>query len=375
MGPYGRWAVGPAVYSASMADPPAALLEGLVLDGGWRVGRRITRPVAATGGCLSASYLVVREDGTEAFLKALDLSHALEETADPVKALSEMTQAYLHEWEVLEACSRARLTHVVLGLDSGYALVEGHGPLSRVPYLILERADGDVRRHLDLLPELDVAWALRTLHHVAVGLRQLHSQRIYHQDTKPSNVLVFPGGERKVGDLGQAVRDGHESVNDSADFAGDPNYAPLERRYGYRLPDDMYCRMSCDMYHLGSMLLYFFAGVGTTAAVFSKLHPSHYPAHWPRRYADVLPHVRDAFDRVVDEFDRLVGEFAVQMPEHLHESLVLLLRELCDPDPAVRGDARARAAGANPYGLERYVSRLNRVAREAELELQRAVRR
>ena len=54
-----------------------------------------------------------------------------------------------------------------------------------MPYIILELADGDVRHRLRKV-DRQTAWALRALHHTATGLMQLHSQRIAHQDLRPS---------------------------------------------------------------------------------------------------------------------------------------------------------------------------------------------
>ena len=267
---------------------PAALLEGLTLAGGWTVGAKIARSSAATGGCFSESYAVSR-DGQHAFLKALDYSVALQQK-DQVAALQELTAAYLHERRLLERCTADRLSHVVMALDFGEVEVPDQGPLSRVQYLILERADGDVRAHLDTLNALDLAWSLRSLHHAAVGLQQLHRRNIYHQDTKPSNVLVFPGGDRKIGDLGRATHQGYAAAHDGLVVPGDPTYAPPELLYAYVLPDEARRRMACDMYLLGSLLVFFFIRMGMTPAWGAGLHSSLYPVNWQGRFDEVLPH-------------------------------------------------------------------------------------
>src|SRR5204862_166519 len=98
--------------------------------------------------------------------------------------------------------------------------------MSTVEYLIFEKADADIRAHLDAHADLDIAFALRALHHVAIGLKQLHSVNVAHQDVKPSNVLIFPGNESKVGDLGRAWAGGMRAPHDDAKpCAGDRNYA------------------------------------------------------------------------------------------------------------------------------------------------------
>lgn len=345
---------------------PAALLLGRTLDQGWHVESRVERPTGTTGGTFSQSYLLRNEDGRDAFLKALDYSAALE-APDPAAAINELTAGFLHERDLLQRCAGDGLSHIVLAIGSGVIDIPGHGPLSRVQYLILERALHDVRTHL-LLEQFDLAWVLRSLHHVAIGLRQLHSHDIYHQDTKPSNVLVFADGRRKIGDLGRATLRGRVATHDSLVVAGDELYAPPELLYRYLLPDEVHRRMACDMYHLGSMLHFFFTSLGITGALHTKLDRSHYPPYWPGRYADVLPHVRDAYDRVCEDFERMV-------PADLAPRLMALLRELSDPDPGLRGDNLRRSRRQNPFDLERYVSRLNLLAREAELGLTRIVLR
>ena len=61
-----------------MTSPtPAQMLEGLEIEGGWRIGKRVPNP-PSTGGHFSESYLVEAVDGSgrKAFLKALDFSAA-----------------------------------------------------------------------------------------------------------------------------------------------------------------------------------------------------------------------------------------------------------------------------------------------------------
>ena len=58
-------------------------------------------------------------------------------------------------------------------------------------YIVFELASGDIRAEIERLPNFDLAWCLRSLHNATVGVQQLHSKDIAHQDIKPSNVLVF----------------------------------------------------------------------------------------------------------------------------------------------------------------------------------------
>jgi serine/threonine protein kinase len=336
-------------------------LQGLKLAGGWHVVERMTRPPGATGGYFSESYVVKRDDGVTAFLKAFDYSGALEQP-DAASALQALTGAYLFERDLLIHCAEQRLSRVVLALGHGEVNVPGYEPLARVNYLIFERAECDIRRYRDSLDRLDVAWALRSLHHAATGMRQLHSCGVVHQDLKPSNVLVFSSTSSKIGDLGRASRQGYIAPHEDYVIAGDLTYAPPELLYGQYDPDTMMRRRACDVYHLGSLLSFFFTGVGTTSALAAELDPGHQWGNWTGSFSEVLPYVRDAFDR-------FLASLAEQLPGEFASSLLVAFQQLCDPDPAQRGDPRARIGNGNPYALERYVSRFDLLARRAELTL------
>ena len=56
---------------------PRELLEGEKLDGGWIVGKMITRK-GGTGSNFSAGYLVYDPDGREFYLKAMDYHEAMQ---------------------------------------------------------------------------------------------------------------------------------------------------------------------------------------------------------------------------------------------------------------------------------------------------------
>jgi serine/threonine protein kinase len=342
----------------------AAALEGLTLPGGWKVVRRIPRPPGATGGFFSESYLVKHSDGREAHLKALDYSYALTQpnTADVLQA---MTSAYIFERDLLAYCATAHMSRVVMALDSGEVDVPAFGSLSKVNYLVFERAERDVRRHRDLMQRLEFAWVFRSLHHVATGLSQLHQRGISHQDLKPSNVLVFDDDSSKVGDLGRAARQGQIAPHEAAVIAGDRTYAPPELLYGQIEPDEVLRRRACDMYHLGSMLSFFITGLGTTASLANELDQHHLWANWSGPYAQVLPYVRDAFDRVVVSFEK-------QGPSEYADKLTLAFRQLCDPDPSLRGDPSGRGGSPMRYSMQRYVSRFDWLATDAEIRLRKA---
>ena len=343
--------------------PPAARLEGMTLQSGWRVVKHIEDHPGKSGGCFSCSY-IVEKDGRQAFLKALDYTQA--ETIakhsgiDVLTALQLLIEAYNFERNLLKDCATKRMDRVVVALEDGSIRVED-GVFGTVFYLILEPADGDIRRHLAIAGKLELAWVLRSLHHIATGLYQLHSASVAHQDIKPSNVVVFGSEVSKLTDLGSASVKGVASPRDNFAFAGDGTYAPPELLYGYTDPEWNRRRQACDVYHFGSMIVFFFCGIGMTAMIFKHMAAEHYPPLWGGTYAQILPEVRDAFGLALQEIAQNISG------PQLRVALRNTISQLCDPDPLLRGHPSNRTGATNQYSLERYVSLFNTLAQRAQI--------
>lgn len=348
---------------APTLPPPAARLKGLTLPSGWVVTEEIQRVPGATGGQFSCGYKVQR-DGKIAFLKALDYSKAGEIAAatgiDVLTALQALINGYQFERNLLRDCKQKRMDRIVMALEDGSVRVDT-GTFGEVNYLIFEAADGDVRKHLSLFQNLNVIWILKCLHHIATGLYQLHSAKVAHQDLKPSNVLVFDADLSKVADLGCASIEGTISPRDGCEFAGDRTYAPPELLYRSMDPDWRRRRQAADVYHLGSMVTFFFCGVSMTAMILDKMPADHLYTVWGGSYSEVLAEIRDAFGLALEEFARNVPG------EQLRRTLREAVSQLCDPEPLRRGHPSNRRGSANPYSLERYVSLFSHLAQRATI--------
>ena len=351
--------------NAKPNDTPAKQLVGTILANGWIVDQSIVRPPTATGGTFSASYIVRTNDGRKAFLKAMDYTTALE-SSDPARALQAMTSAYNFERDVLEKCKSGHLSRIVRVLDAGTLAPAQDNPSSVVQYLIFELADGDVRSFIRLGEAFDTAWALRMMHQVAAALRQLHFAGIAHQDIKPSNILVFKNEPSKLADLGRASDRHGASPFDELPCAGDPTYAPPELLYGEISPDWGSRRLACDMYLLGSIVVFFCTGVSMTHLLLTRLHKNHHYSEWGGDYRDVLPFLEHVFVQIVREFRALTAAaFANDIAD--------LVKHLCHPDPELRGHPASALSKSGRYSLERYVSIFDRLARRAEYSLTRSV--
>lgn len=148
-----------------------------------------------------------------------------------------------------------RLSRVVHAIDHGEHRIPG--ALIPVPYIVFDRADGDVRDHLEATTVDDV-WLLRCIHHVAVGLHQLHTARFAHNDVKPANVLVFEALGSKIGDLGTAVDASGTSPHGGKAFAGSWDCAPPEVPYLAEQADAWQHGRRCDLYMLGGLITFLF---------------------------------------------------------------------------------------------------------------------
>jgi len=283
-------------------------------------------------------------------------------TKDPAKALQRLTEAFNFERDLLDICRTRKMSRVVTAVAEGRVdIPEADGP-SVVQYLIFELADGDIRSQVDVTKRYELRWALRALHHVATGMFQLHSQRIAHQDVKPSNVLVFEKRMSKLADLGRAYCEGKEPPHEEFNIAGDPSYAPPELLYNYVPEDRTTRRFGCDAYLLGSLVYFFFTGMMLTPLLIENLRRPHRPDQWAGPYADVLPFLRESF-QICIEFLR--GELS----ESISSEICLAVQQLCDPDPSIRGHPRARLTRESPFSLQRYISLFDRLAARAEAGL------
>ena len=344
----------------SRPPKPHELLEGLVLDGGWRVTQLLPREADATGGHFSCGYLATGPEGRQAYLKALDFFSGLTEEEDPARALEPLILAFNFERDLLTRCNDRRLSHVVRALFFGKTDLVVGGARWSVQYIAFELADGDIRAQMAKLDHLDLAWTVRSLHQVAVGLSQLHSISIAHQDTKPSNVLCFHRMS-KLADLGRATARDRSAPHDEFEVAGDWSYAPPEALYGATSPSWEARRFGCDAYHLGSMTTFMFALQAMTPMLLTYLPEELHWRQWSGTYGDILPHLRAAFAESMEAF-------AADVPEDCRTEVVMMVRQLCDPDPALRGHPKERAS-SNPYSLRRYVTELDLLARRAEYRL------
>jgi len=350
---------------------PAETLTGLYLDGGWHVEKIADRSLESTGGYSSFSYLVSNSKNEKAYLKAIDLSPAMQ-SVEFTQALEDLLKAYNFELNLLQQCKNKRLRRVVVPIAHGMVEPTGNfGSLIRqVPYLIFKMAQGDIRKEVreweKFGRKFDLAWALRSLHQSAVGLQELHGINIAHQDIKPSNVLVFPIEGSKLADLGSASQAGNPSISNGKKVAGDVSYATPEQWYGWSQSPEFSSRYIADIYRLGSLIFFFFLRCSTTDAIQLKLSVQHGKEFMKSDFISDLPYIQYAFEEALRDLRTSVEGKAGD----LTDEIVMIAKQLCEPDPRRRGDPRARAAAYRPqHDIQAYISCFDKLARKAEIRM------
>lgn len=361
----------------ALSSAAVQALVGTPIRHGWTITEELPRAgdIGAedlTGGCFSIGCIAERTKGTKterAFVKVIDLNRAAAAFPGNVMAgLKLASDAYTVECAILDVCKTAHLDRIIQVLDVGELPARGGGLAT--PYILFENADGDLRKVVSRSGKFDDAWKLRVLHDVAVGLQQLHLQKIAHQDLKPSNVLIFndDGQGAKIGDLGRSSRQGLSAPHDRATIAGARAYAPPEQAFGISAERWEEQREGCDLYHLGMLAFYLFAG---------RVPNDYYRTNLP---AEILPVIwgglgRTDYETALPFLTKALTEFvalaSIDFPEWGRDELAAVVFNACTPDYLKRGDPEARQRVGHPLGIEVFVSRFDRLSRRALVSLKR----
>ncbi len=285
-------------------DTAAQKLVGKELSNGWTVVDEVPKDPGHTGGFFSHGYYAEDSNGRRGYLKAIDFERVMRPgISDPVAEIKILTDGYMYERDLLRNCNGENLSRIVKMLSYGEIFVD----TKLVPYLILEIADGDVRSHAMKLRSFDDAWVLRTMHHIVVGLKQLHGQNISHQDFKPSNVLLV-NDVRKLGDLGRSVNKSCALPHAQLTIAGARGYAAPEALYGYKPSDWRDRRLGCDIYQAGSLMFFMFSRLSLNTLLMDAIDDQFRPENWSGTYEQVLPVLMDGFDRSLDTLEPFIPE-------------------------------------------------------------------
>lgn len=347
---------------------PILDLEGTELRDGWKIGKLLKAGPTRSGGFFSVCYLAEADDGALGFLKAFDFRSALREP-DAAQALNEMTSAFLFERNLLDYANEKKIRKVVTALFHGQIRKDG-APNDSINYIVFELADGDSRDQINKSNKRDFHWCFLALHNVCVALSGLHRHNIFHQDIKPSNVLVFDdGADNKVADLGRSHCDRFKAPHRYLTAAGFMPYAPPEQIYQYQMPDLILSKKAGDLYELASMMHFFFSGTMLTPVLINKLRREHRPIGegcWTGKYQGVLPYLQAAFEEVSDEMQKQLEK---EIPEKFHGMLIpeamQIFRTLGNVEPEQRG--KNPRGGNSNYDLQWFLSKLDLLSKKARI--------
>lgn len=350
-----------------MDNNAAHNLLNRTLKSGWQVKEKPERDPNQTGSNFSVGYIVEKE-GQTCFMKAFDFAGFLNMATpdengevDVVDAINDMTNAFIYERDLSKHCRDKHVTKVSFVKESGQEAIMGYS-IPVVPYLIFELAEGDIRKTLSYSADLDYAWRFKSLHDIAVGLKQLHTIDVSHQDLKPSNVLVF-SSESKLGDLGRSICRDIEGPYSKRAFTGDFTYAPPEIWYRYYEKDWQKRVFATDCYMLGSLVVFYFSGISMSALLCKHIPDNFYFLKWRGPFEQIMPYLENAFTKALSEFESNITR------QDLKPELKELVQYLCNPFPEKRGHPKNIVTAGSNYSMERFITSLDVLRRKAELKV------
>jgi len=350
-----------------MEQTAAHLLLNQKLKNGWTVIKKLERDANQSGSNFSVGYIVENENKETCFLKAFDIGGFLALAShngdvDVIDVMNDMTTAFIYERDLSNHCKNKYVTNVSIVKEAGQTIVK-NVEVPVVPYLIFDLANGDVRKHLNFSNQLDNVWKLKSLHDIAVGLRQLHQIEVSHQDLKPSNVLVY-SKESKIGDLGRSMCRDIDGPYNRQIFTGDRNYAPPEIMYGYYENDWVKRVFATDCYLLGSLFVFYFLGISMNALLLKYLPENYHWYRWRGELKELIPYLNNAYTQSLEEIEHFFQD------KELGSEIVSIIKYLCIPFPNDRIHELNRN-NQNPYNLQRTISTIDLLRRKEEIKIKK----
>jgi len=334
----------------------AANLQGKQI-GKWNVIKREERAPNQTGGHFSYGYIAEDEEGVEHFLKALNFFDIFNETGGNLTVLEALLRDYRFESDLLTRCKERKMRNVVVAIDKGeYREAE---ELLPVPYLVFEKAEGDLRSH-KCMGHFDLMVRLGLFKECVQGVSQLHEAKIAHQDIKPSNVLVFNALVGKLADLGRATTPGANVPNSYDEHVGDLGYEPIELKYHYYSPDWQTRRFAADMFMLGDLLCFLTRDLSYLAEFYLRIDASHHPNVWGGTFSDALPYIVKAHSEILHDLKE-------GFPALVADRITAMIGYLCEPEPEKRGHPKTVAQTYARFSLERVISHVDLTIQQLRL--------
>jgi len=342
-------------------------LKGMKI-GKWDVIDRVHKHKDGTGGSFSVGYFVKEANSNsdkEYFMKVINIEGVLADSDNIMRDLLRLTTNFKFENDILEKCKRSKLNRIMVPVDSGETRVPfAMGPYNVVCYIVFEKALGDIRTMRANAQKIDIISSLTALQNAAVGIRQIHSQSIAHQDIKPSNVLQVVDKSHKLTDFGRAWASTLTAEHDGAGIPGDKSYAPVELWYGYVYGKEEMKRYGIDLYLLGQLILFYFFDIPVMGIYFNKLSDKgiNFNSTDPITYEEILPFLQEAFQEIAEDFEKTVSVHSAELSIELKGLFI----DLCNPNPELRGYCKAMAAKKYSDYLQRLISKFDLILKRYE---------
>ena len=174
--------------------------------------------------------------------------------------------------------------------------VLNHGRVSGYSFLVMERADTDLEKHVEQKGQLSPGDAKLVLFEILEGLEELHGMEIVHRDLKPSNILLI--GQRWVlADFG--ISKDHRAAAGGRTFQ-------LRGTTGYAAPEQILigveARPPADVFAGGKIAVYLLTGTTDIDRVLSRAwrdFARQCTADEPEK-RPCIPDVRAALQQIVE---------------------------------------------------------------------------
>jgi eukaryotic-like serine/threonine-protein kinase len=222
-----------------------------------------------------------------------------------------------------------------------------------VPFLVLELADASLAELLLQRHRLPWSVRLQLFRDLVKGVHQMHLARMVHRDVKSENGLVHSAPQcAKVADLGRAKHIAEPPRFIAEAYVagrGDLRFAPPELLWLCG-GEDVTEMARVDLFLLGSLLYEVATGVGITGIVFTdplKIQAAAATLAPDARRADLKSRLGELTQQMMPAYDL----FALEIPPHLREPALGLLRQLTHPDPLKRVPGYRRRT-LNPWDLQ-----------------------
>lgn len=335
----------------------AERLINLTLLDIWKIQQRIRHDDGMTGSSRSACYRAVSPTGDIAFVKAFDFRR--QELGGDTDLLERMVREYNYERNVHYFCRERQVSRVTRIYGAGKVIVDGEA----VHFLVCEWANKCLREHQppgdDGVSSSERFAAMRD---TAAALAQLHQAGVAHQDIKPSNAVCTDIGFVKLTDLGSSSCEVIDAPPHDLDcLVGQPNYAPYELLYEYPPSNWHRRRFGCDLFLLGNLCFTSFVGGSLSFMALHSIPTQFRHTEFAGDYAEVVPHLMEAHEMLVPTL--LKGK----IPDSLLDDVVQIIVSLCHPDPFRRGHSKNLQYKNNPFGLERFITTFDVLAKKAKV--------